>query len=238
MVPMSDPLALLPMLDTANRRLLASVDALADAAFAEPSALPDWSRAHVVAHLVLNGEAMAAAVTGVAVGKEVAMYPSQEARDAGVEELSGHPADELRTRLRTAMRGFAGALSLVPEDRWETIIPRLPGSSRTFVASDMVARRLTETEVHHADLAAGYTHHDWDPEFARFLVGRLSAQQSTPCTLRATDLDHGDTEWRTADGEGPTVSGSVADLGWWLTGRGGEDRLTVSGGPMPTIGKW
>ncbi|MFM8625482.1 MAG: maleylpyruvate isomerase N-terminal domain-containing protein, partial [Actinomycetota bacterium] len=39
---------------TAHQQLLAIADGLPDDAFPGPSALPGWSRAHVVAHLALN----------------------------------------------------------------------------------------------------------------------------------------------------------------------------------------
>ena len=232
---MTDQRALLSLLEAATDRLLRTVHALPDEAFAEPSALPAWRRAHVVAHLALNGEALAAALAGVAVGQEVAMYPSQEARDAGIAELAATSPALLRSRLRTAVRGFSGALSLVPPDAMETVIHRLPGSARTFRPADAVGMRLRETEIHHADLAASYAHTDWDRTFAEHLVATVTARETAPFVVRATDTSQ---EWTTAAGTGPVVSGTVADLGWWLTGRGGEDRLEVSGGPMPTIGKW
>ena len=37
-------------------------------------------------------------------------------------------------------------------------------------------------------------------------------------------------EWALGDGSGPTVSGTAADLGWWLTGRGTVDRRAQWGG--------
>lgn len=226
---------MLPLLARASDRLLARVEALPDDAFSEPSALPGWSRAHVVAHLALNGEGLAAALAGAAVGKDVAMYRSEEARDGDIDDLAARPPAEIRTRLNAAVRGFAGAFSLVPDPAWETAIHRLPGSEHTFAAADTVGMRLCEVEIHHADLAAGYTRDDWEPDFARHLVGIATGRQRTPMVLRATDLDE---TWTTDDGHGPEVSGSAADLGWWLAGRGGEERLRVSGGSMPTIGDW
>lgn len=232
---MTDRHDLLPLLDDATVRLLATVDALTDEELAAPSGLPSWTRAHVVAHLALNGEALAAALAGVAVGREVPMYPSQAARDDAIDELAGHDPAELRARLRTATRGFAGAVSLVPDGGWDTVIHRLPGSATTFTADDTIGMRLRETEIHHADLAAPYAHTDWPRPFAEHLVATIAPRQPEAFAVRATDTGG---EWRTAGGDGPVVSGSVSDLGWWLTGRGGEDRLEVSGGPMPTIGKW
>jgi len=231
----TDPRDLLPLLDSATARLLATVESLDDADLAAPCALPGWTRAHVVAHLALNGEGLAGALAGAAVGEDVAMYRSQQDRDDDIAALAGRPADELRSRLRTAVRGFSGALSLMPDTAWAALLHRVPGSDRTFRAEETIGMRLIETEIHHADLAAGYTHQDWDPAFSRHLVAIGTARATEPFLVRATDVEG---EWAARGGRGPVVSGSVADLGWWLAGRGGADRLEVSDGPMPTIGKW
>src|SRR3954451_15483752 len=48
----------LQAVEAASDRLLATVEGLTVAGFAEPSVLPDWTRAHVVAHLALNAEGL------------------------------------------------------------------------------------------------------------------------------------------------------------------------------------
>ena len=42
----------------ADHRLVRTVDGLSDEQLAAPSLLPGWTRAHVVAHLALNAEAL------------------------------------------------------------------------------------------------------------------------------------------------------------------------------------
>ncbi len=64
----------------ADHELIRTVDGLPDPAYAEPSLLPGWSRAHVIAHLTLNAEGLAGVLHGAHVGEPRPMYASQEAR--------------------------------------------------------------------------------------------------------------------------------------------------------------
>ena len=84
---MSDP-QLLELLDSGTRRLVRSVDAMTDDQWRQPSLLPGWTRAHVVAHLTLNAEGLSAALEGVHEGRQVPMYPSDEARDYDIAALA------------------------------------------------------------------------------------------------------------------------------------------------------
>src|SRR3954447_9459423 len=86
-------------LEVSAAALNRTVDALSAEDLAAPSLLPGWSRAHVVAHLALNGEAMAAVVDGVGRGETPAMYGSDEQRNAEIDELAEVEPSELRDRL-------------------------------------------------------------------------------------------------------------------------------------------
>jgi maleylpyruvate isomerase len=52
--------------------------------------------------------------------------------------------------------------------------------------------------------------------------------------VHAADLDR---TWHLGDG-GPTVTGTAAALGWWLTGRGGSEGLASDDGAVPSIEAW
>ena len=56
LTPQGAHFALIP---EATQRLVRTVDSLDDEELATPSGLPDWTRAHVVAHLALNAEGLA-----------------------------------------------------------------------------------------------------------------------------------------------------------------------------------
>ena len=95
---MPDP-QLLALLEAGTRRLVRTVDAMTDEQWPQPSLLPGWSRAHVVAHLTLNAEGLAARARGRArgaAGADVRLRrgPRRRHRRAG---RAGAPS-ELRDR--------------------------------------------------------------------------------------------------------------------------------------------
>ena len=228
-----DALELLP---AATGALVRTVDGLPDAAYAEPSLLPGWTRGHVVAHLTLNAEGLAGALDGLASGAGTPVYASDEARDADIEELAKADPTELRGRLLAATTRFTDVCLRIPPETWEGTVHRTPGGP-TFPAVQVPTKRLTEVEVHHVDLDAGYDRTMWSPEFAASLVGAMSRslEPHGPLTLRASDLGM---SWPVGPDGGPWISGTAADLAWWLTGRGHGEGLTAETGSLPDIGTW
>ncbi len=225
----------LEMLAAANTRLLRTVDALDDATFATPSLLPDWTVGHVVAHLALNGEALAGALDGVASGVARPMYASQEGRNADIAELGVAPAGDLRSRLLASTELFDREVSDLPDDKWQTIIERTPGKP-AFSARSTVLMRLREVEIHHADLGVGYTAADWAPEFSVLVIESMEKRDfSASFRVVAADLDR---SWTYGDAPATTVTGSAADLAWWLTGRGDGEALSADGGELPEVPAW
>lgn len=233
---MADPtIHVHPDLAEATRRLVRTVDGLTDEQYAEPSGLDGWTRGHVLAHLTLNAEGLAGALTGIVEGRRVPMYPSPEARDGDIDDLAAHEPAVIRTRLLGGCTDLADAIAAVPRDESDTTIDRVPGG-RIFMAADVPWMRLREVEIHHADLAAGYDHGAWSPAFAAHLLDATLTRSTTsaPFTARATDLER---DWTYGEG-GPVVSGRCADLAWWLTGRGAGEGVTSDGGGLPRIGGW
>lgn len=224
------------LLQDASARLIRTVDGFTDDDWGAPTLLPGWTRAHVVAHLALNSEGLVAALGGVVAGEPVSMYSSQEGRDGDIEELAGAEPAELRDRMLAGVTEFDDAAAAVPEDRWGTSIERTPGSDRTFVAAATLGMRLREVEIHHADLGTGYPHREWPTAFSAQVLDAMTKRGAVrePFTAAPTDLDG---TWTFGQG-GPTVSGSAADLAWWLTGRGTGDGLTSDSGTLPGIEEW
>ena len=221
----------------ASRRLVRTVDGMGDAAYAEPSRLPDWTRGNVVAHLALNAEGLSGALRGLTEGRSVPMYASQEARDSDISALGAAPPDAVRSRLLGAVTDFNHAVAAVPDEAWDVEVDRTPGQ-RAFKARAVIGMRHREVEIHHADLGLAYTHADWPTTFSARLIGAMTKEGlAEPLTVHATDLDR---RWHLGpDGDGgSTVSGTAADLGWWMTGRGDGAGLTSDNGALPRIEAW
>ncbi|NUK02293.1 maleylpyruvate isomerase family mycothiol-dependent enzyme [Streptomyces lunaelactis] len=224
---MIDPLRDLDSVREATERLLAAAAGLDEAATAEPSRLPGWSRGHVLAHISRNAEALVNVLEGRP------MYTSGEAREADIERDAPRPlADQLADVRATAARFQAAGA--VPADWSRTVELR---NGITDAAARVPFRRLIEVELHHVDLGIGYDLEDLPKEFAEreiaFLAQRFSGRPDVPPTRIVADTG----EWGTGGGEGDpvTVSGTAPALLGWLAGRRDGAALNTAGAPLPAL---
>ena len=218
----------------ATNRLVRTVDSLTDDALAEPSVLPGWSRAHVVAHLTLNADAFIGVLRGIKEGEDVPMYRSKEARSDDIEALVGDSAAHLRERFLASTAVFQEAVVAVPEGGWAGEFRRLPSGGQVFQRIGLPGMRHREVEIHHADLDAGYGPGSWPTEFLDEMLLRLVDDRAggPPMLLRTPEG-----EVRVGSGEGPVVTGSRVDVTWWLLGRGDGDGLHADP-HLPELAAW
>ena len=235
--------AALPQLEEtvlATQRYLQALTVLPDDRLREPSLLPGWSVAHVVAHLALNADGLTGVLHAAATGEVGVMYASQEARDADIDSAVGLDAGALREATRRACAAFEEAARALTPAQVDAEFVRTPGAAPWPVAR-VGGMRRTEVEIHHADLGTGYAPPDWPDDFALALVKRRQEELADQdgggpsMVLSSTDVDG---LWKLGEGQGPTIEGRAADLAWWLVGRGGGAGLVCSAGPLPTLGRW
>src|SRR5919106_3424262 len=69
---------------------------MGDDAFAAPSALPGWSRAHVLTHVARNADALINLLTWARTGVRTPAYASREQRDADIEAGARRTPAEIR----------------------------------------------------------------------------------------------------------------------------------------------
>ncbi|MFJ2865364.1 maleylpyruvate isomerase family mycothiol-dependent enzyme [Kitasatospora sp. NPDC087314] len=216
----------LGLVEESTRHLLHTVSELKPAAVAEPSALPGWTRGHVLAHIARNADSLVNLLNGARTGTDIPQYASTEARDRQIEDDAPRPVDVQLADLAASHQRFAAAAAPMTGEAWTVEVRHRTGY--VFPASDIPWKRLAEVEYHHVDLAAGYTPAQWPEAFAVAEFGRLAAGLAGHAGLPAVRLVADDTEDRGTIGEGEpalTVEGPVRALLAWLSGRSDGDGL-------------
>jgi maleylpyruvate isomerase len=233
----------LDRLAVATERLLATGTALSDAQVRDPSLLPGWTRGHVLTHIARNADGMVNLLRWARTGTRIPMYTSAESRSADIEAGSGRPAASLAADVRESAAAFAAEAAAMPDEAWAEQVRALHGPA--FPAMGVLERRLSEVEIHHVDLAAGYSPGDWPagflvealPRVALSFTGRDDAPRCLVWAEGAKDSFRIGPE---QDGPPPVIiHGQPADLLAWLLGRGSGDGLTMApGGALPELPPW
>ena len=151
-------------IDQATQRLLDTARIITEPDLRAPSQLPGWTRAHVLAHVARNADAMRNVLVGVRTGQDSPGYASAEARETGIEQDAGRLARQLTDDLAASAMALRTVARGLPGEAWQYQVQVL-GSPR-FPAAGVLTRRLVEVELHHADLGSGYTAADWPASFA------------------------------------------------------------------------
>jgi maleylpyruvate isomerase len=162
-------------IDDATQRLLSTARRLSEPELRAPSLLPGWSRAHVVAHLARNADAMRNLLVGARSGTSRPAYASAEARAADIEAGARRGPAELMADLAGSAMALRTVARQLPEPAW--LVPVQLLDTEPFPAAGLLTRRLVEVELHHADLGAGYGPADWPDAFAALALGEPMASQ-------------------------------------------------------------
>jgi maleylpyruvate isomerase len=226
--------------------LLRTLDGLTEEQVREGSALPGWTRGHVLTHLARNADAMGNLVRWAVSGVRTPMYPSSQARNADIDAGATRPAPVIvadvvasADRLATAIEALiaAGPDALARPVVFGPVQP----DSVSHPAARIVSHRRREVEVHHADLGAGYQPLDWPEDFVRETLEGLSRTRCGAAGLAGiTALVAEDgTRWSlVTEGGGHAAHrdliGPAVGLATWLLGRDVQTALTTSdGSPVP-----
>lgn len=229
----------------AHAALEKAVAGLDDRQVAEPSALPGWSRGHVLAHLTDNARMFARLAEHALRGELVPTYDGgTDERDAIIEANAGRGADGHRAELATHTAHLEAVWARAGDEDWTRPV--------TFRNADLAATvrcRWREAWIHLVDLDVGVSPADWPEALAchaiDFLLGRLPAGTR----LHADDVDR---QWSAGDGTGAmdangqwsvdertgtVVTGQVRDLAAWLAGRAPAVPPVAAEG-LPALGPW
>ena len=150
--------------DAAMQRLLDDARTLSEADLRALSLLPGWTRAHVLAHVARNADAMRTLLVGARSGQVPPAYASAEAREAGIEQGARLSAADLMADLADSAMALRTVARQLPDEAWQVQVRMMDPTS--FPAAGLLTRRLVEVELHHCDLGAGYGPADWPAAFA------------------------------------------------------------------------
>jgi len=210
---------------------------LGESALAEPSALPGWTRKHVLAHVAANADALGSLVRWAATGEPTPMYASPADRAAGIERGRQLPARDLKAWLRRSADALADAMARLSGQQWQACVQTAQG--RTVPATEVPWMRAREVYLHAVDLATSLSFAGLPADFLTALCDDVTDKRSRgpgpALVLAATDTGG---QWKLpGTGEAVTLAGPLAEITAYLTGR--ANRLSVAGGePAPVLAPW
>jgi maleylpyruvate isomerase len=215
-------------------RMRRTVAALDDAAMAAPSALPNWSRAHVATHVARAADSRLRLLCAAREGRVGRQYDSEEDRAREIDDGARRPPAEIRLDFDETLRRLLAAVAEHPADRWQARGHWLGVGERPVWRVVPSMRR--EVEYHHVDLDSGYGPPQWPPDFVDEQLADVAATMSRRPDAPAVTLDVPGRTLRVHDGGRITVLGQPWDVLAWLTGRGGGEGLTTRPpGPLPQV---
>lgn len=226
------PVTDLAWLTAATTVLFDAVDQLSDDQLRQPSSLPEWTRRHLVAHLAGNAQALSRLASWAATGIPTPMYPDARARGDEIEERARYCADRLRHDLRDSATALEQRLARLDIGQWRRQVRTAQG--RDVAAAEIPWLRIREVWIHTVDLDTGITFsHIPIPLLDRMVedVIALRGRRGTDPAF-AVELPDGQ-HWSIGAHPVVTVSGPVAAVAAWLTGRGPAPQPDA-----PVLSRW
>ena len=209
------------------------VSVCAEIDLTEPSGLPGWTRAHVVAHLIGNARGLGRLTRWARDGIERPMYPSMEAREADIVQRVAWSDDELVLALGQSSLELQHELESLDDEGRARIVWR--NTQLSFPGDRIPALRLQEVVIHHTDLGLGtYGHDQWPDELVqqmwRASVKEYSAREDAPVGFM-NDVTLNDSTIG--------VRGDQSAILAWLIGRSdGADLDVIGSDALPTPPPW
>jgi maleylpyruvate isomerase len=211
---------------------------LPDDDLAGPSALPGWTRRHLVAHVAANAEALGRLVHWAATGEETPMYSSPAQRAADIEAGAELPAARLRDWAQESAQQLAASVDRLTDAEWSRTVRTAQG--RQVPPTEIPWLRAREVMVHAVDLGGSPAFSDLPQDFLVALVEDVVARRSgavnqPALALVATDVEQA---WSVAGHGSPAeVRGPLDALAAYLAGRATGDGLRATA-DLPELPPW
>lgn len=170
----------------AHNEVIATMRTLEDPQVGSPSLLPDWTVGHVATHIARNAEGHVRMLHGAIRDEVEPMYPGgTEQRTADIEAGSTRSAAELTADVTDTVARLEATWADLPVQAWARHGITIAGEISMV---DLVFIRWREVCVHHSDLGLGYTWADWDDEYVRLELARLTMLWASRKPMGMTDL--------------------------------------------------
>jgi maleylpyruvate isomerase len=200
----------------------------------QPSLLPGWSRAHVLAHLARNADALVRTLEGTRRGDRVPMYAGEAERAADIETTAKLPPAQLVEEVAASAERLEHTWSRLTPVEWESDAVTRVGPQP---ARRLIGARWREVEIHRVDLDEGYGPGDWPASFVAPLLPslldpeRLGPRLPPGLTVEVVNTDSGQ-RWSVFGGPAGVSPRAVTMRG---AGRGGgrAGRAAPAAGPPP-----
>ena len=176
-------------IDDATQRLFGTARVIAEPDLRQPSLLPGWTRAHVLAHLARSADAMRTLMTAaLGLARTARPTPAPRTGEAGIERGAAQNAKDLVADVAASAMALRTVARALPDQAWARPVQVL--GSAPFPAAQLLTRRLVEVELHHCDLAADYSPADWPATFRAMELGEpMRSQRQDRLSLPQELLD-------------------------------------------------
>ena len=220
---MDDIQVIVKEVEAATDRLINSATELSQSQIAEPSALPGWSRGHVLTHLARNADGLRALLLSARSRTALRMYASPSTRVADIDAGATRPADVIAVDLVEASRRFLAEMHAMPSASWSRTVAFTSGAEPSpplVKAADIAVMRLQEIELHHIDLDVDYSVRNVPTPVAVRLLERVVRQRDRQSLrIRVTATDSSWAGGADADTADTIATGTARSLLGWLSGR-------------------
>jgi maleylpyruvate isomerase len=221
----------------AHRQFVTTVSDLTADQLAAPTALPGWTRGHVIAHVADGGHAFATITELALRGELTALFPGGVTeRNERIEKLAASPSADLMAHLDSGIARLEAAWDAAGPADWSR-----PVRFRNGDLTGTVFARWREVWIHLVDCAVGVTPAGWPEDLSAHSIDFLRSRLPAGVALVATDTAQ---RWGpsanaqvtdAATPETTTLSGAVRDIAAWLAGREPTRPLA---GPRVELGEW
>ncbi|TLM74046.1 maleylpyruvate isomerase family mycothiol-dependent enzyme [Pseudarthrobacter sp. NamB4] len=211
-----------------------------------PSALPGWTRGHVLAHLTGISNAMARQLEYAARGEAVELYDGgMDGRNKAIDLAAGHDAATHLADLNKAVLRALKAFDVLPGVKDSSANQTgwwAPITYRGGVVLDGGLALWRELVIHNADLLTGRGPETWSRPFCEHLFDFLAARVQPDDKLVLQPLGLPPVSIGTGN-RSTVISGMITDIAAWLAGREptlGSLRASAAadGADLPALLPW